>query len=223
MERKIKIAPSLLSANFAYLADDIRKCEEGGADIIHVDVMDGHFVPNLTVGPLIVRAIRPLTKLPITCHLMITDPDKYIPEFAEAGADYIAVHVEGAYHLHRTLKLIKSYGIKAGIALNPATPMDFAYDASEYCDYVLLMSVDPGFGGQKFIPTFIRRAEQLRNFLVKKRLKHIEIEVDGGVKIENVHEIARTGVDILVCGSGVFKGDLVQNMKELRKRAEEAI
>ncbi len=222
MKKHIKIAPSLLSANFAYLADDLKKCEEGGADILHVDVMDGHFVPNITIGPLIVKAIRSVSKLPIACHLMISNPDRYIEDFVEAGADMISVHVEGQIHLHRTLGLIRKMGVKAGTALNPATPLDFAYDAAEYSDFVLLMSVNPGFGGQEFIPTFLRRAEMLRNFLIKRSLKNVEIEVDGGVKFENVHDIVRAGANILVCGSGIFKGDLVANIKELRKRAEKA-
>lgn len=218
----IKIAPSLLSANFANLANDIAKCEEGGADIIHVDVMDGIFVPNLTIGPIIVEAIRPLTKIPIACHLMISDPGKYIPEFVKAGADYISIHVEGLIHLHRTLSIIKSYGIKAGLALNPATPLSFAFDSAEHCDYILLMSVDPGFGGQKFIPTFLKRAETLRNFLINNGLDHLPIEVDGGVNKDNVEDIVKAGASMLVSGSALFKGNLIENIKDLRKRAENA-
>lgn len=223
VEKKPVIAPSLLSANFAELAEDVRKCEEGGADMIHIDVMDGHFVPNLTIGPMIVEAIRPLTSLRISCHLMIADPYKFIPEFVKAGADQISVHVEGAHHLHRTLSLIKDNGVKAGIALNPATPMEYAYNAAEYCDYILLMSVNPGFGGQKFISSFLRRAELLKNFLAAKGMKHIEIEVDGGVKIDNVAEIVRAGANILVSGSGLFEGDLVENIKRMRENAYKAI
>ncbi len=218
----IKIAPSLLSANFARLADDIKKCEEGGADILHVDVMDGHFVPNITIGPLVVKAIKPLTKIPIACHLMISDPSRYIEEFVNAGADYISVHVEGLVHLHRTLSLIRSYGIKAGIALNPATPLNFAYDTADHCDFILLMSVDPGFGGQQFIPTFLRRSEKLRDFLLKNDLERVEIEVDGGVKLDNIEEIIKAGANMLVAGSGLFHGDLVENIRELRRRAENA-
>ncbi len=218
----IQIAPSLLSADFTNLAADIAKCDAGGADIIHVDVMDGIFVPNLTIGPIVVEAIRPLTKIPIACHLMISDPGKYIPEFVKAGADYISIHVEGLIHLHRTLSIIKSYGIKAGLALNPATPLNFAFDSAEHCDYILLMSVDPGFGGQKFIPTFLKRAETLRNFLINNGLEHIPIEVDGGVNKENVQDIVKAGASMLVSGSALFNGDLVANIKELRRRAESA-
>ncbi|MBM2815631.1 MAG: Ribulose-phosphate 3-epimerase [Ignavibacteria bacterium] len=217
---KVKIAPSLLAANFANLESDIRQCVEGGADILHLDIMDGHFVPNLTIGPPVVKAIRSLTTLPFSCHLMISDPYNYIREFAEAGANYISVHVEGHHHLHRTLALIRSFGIKPGIALNPGTPLDFAFEAAEYCDYILLMSVDPGFGGQKFIPTFLRRCEMLRIFLEKQGYDHIEIEVDGGVKHENIARIARTGASILVCGSAVFNGDIVENIKDLRHSVE---
>ncbi|MFH1050059.1 MAG: ribulose-phosphate 3-epimerase [bacterium] len=222
MKKQIKIAPSLLSADFAHLSDDIKKCEDGGADILHVDVMDGHFVPNITIGPLIVEAIRRVSKIPISCHLMISNPDRYIEDFVNAGANMVSVHVERQVHLHRTLGLIRKMGAKAGMALNPATPLDFAFDAAEYSDFILLMSVNPGFGGQEFIPTFLRRAELLRNYLIKRSMKEVEIEVDGGVKIENVRDIVRAGANILVCGSGIFKGDVVANIKELRKRAERA-
>lgn len=223
MHHKIKIAPSLLSANFANLESELIKCRQGGADILHVDVMDGHFVPNITIGPLVVNAIRPLTDIDIGCHLMISEPDKYIGDFVKAGANQISVHVEGALHLHRTLSLIHEAGIRAGIALNPATPLEFAFDAAEYCDFILLMSVNPGFGGQKFIPSFFRRSESLREFLIKNDLERVEIEVDGGVKFENVAEIVSAGANMLVCGSGLFNGDLVSNIKELRARAEKAI
>lgn len=223
MNKEIKIAPSLLSADFAHLGNEIEKCNKGGADILHIDVMDGHFVPNITIGPLVVKAIRPLTDVDISCHLMITDPDKYIEEFAEAGANMISVHVEGLIHLHRTISVIKNLGLKAGIALNPATPLDFAFDAAEYCDFILLMSVDPGFGGQKFISSFLRRAEMMKEFLIKHDMEDIDIEVDGGVKIENVGSIVKAGANMLVCGSGLFKGNLVENIKLLRKNAEDAL
>lgn len=220
-KHKIKIAPSLLSADFSKLGEEIKLCEQGCADIIHVDVMDGHFVPNITIGPMIVKAIRPLTKLPISCHLMITDPDKYIQQFKEAGADLISVHTEGAVHVHRTLYLIKDLGLKAGLALNPATPLDFAFEAAEYVDFILLMSVNPGFGGQKFIPSFLKRAEKLRNFIDGNGLGHVEIEVDGGVKIDNVADVVRAGANMIVCGSGLFKGNFLDNIASLRKNADQ--
>ncbi len=222
MLHPIKIAPSLLSADFAYLADEIKKCEEGGADLLHLDVMDGHFVPNITIGPIVIEAIRKITSLPLSCHLMISDPDRYIESFIKSGADYISFHVEGHIHTHRTLDLIHNLGAKAGVALNPATPLDFAKDAAEFCDYILLMSVNPGFGGQKFINSFLDRAEKLRKYLIKRSLKHVEIEVDGGVKINNVKEIVKAGANILVCGSGIFNGDIVQNINQLRENAQSA-
>jgi len=214
---KNKIAPSLLSANFANLELEIRRCEEGGADLLHFDVMDGHFVPNITVGPLLVEPIAKITKLPIDCHLMISEPDKFIESFARAGASMISVHVEAVPHLHRTLSFIKSFNIQAGIALNPITPLDYAFDAAEYCDFILLMSVNPGFGGQSFINSFHKRARTLRTFLDDNNLSNVEIEVDGGVKFDNVREIADSGANILVSGSGLFKGDLIQNIKAMRK------
>ncbi len=217
---KNKIAPSLLSANFANLELELRRCEEGGADLLHFDVMDGHFVPNITVGPLLVEPIARITKLPIDCHLMISEPDKFIESFARAGANMISVHVEAVPHLHRTLSFIKSFNIQAGIALNPITPLDYAFDAAEYCDFILLMSVNPGFGGQSFINSFHKRARTLRKFLDENNLSNVEIEVDGGVKLDNVREIADSGANILVSGSGLFKGDLVQNIKAMRKLLE---
>lgn len=222
MKHRIKIAPSLLSADFGRLADEVKQCEEGGADILHVDVMDGHFVPNITVGPLIVEAIRKYSNLEIDCHLMINNPDRYIQQFVESGANYISVHVEEQVHIHRVIELIHKFDIKAGVALNPGTPIDFAKSIAEFTDFILLMSVNPGFGGQQFIPSFVNRAESLRKFLIKKSLKHVEIEVDGGVKIENVAAIVRAGANMLVCGSGLFKGNLIDNIKSLRGAAEEA-
>jgi ribulose-phosphate 3-epimerase len=215
-QHPLLIAPSLLSANFARLGDDVERCARAGADILHVDVMDGHFVPNITIGPLIVEALRPLTTLPLDCHLMIEHPDKYIPAFAQAGADWISVHVEACSHLHRTLMLIREHGKRVGVVLNPVTPISFAFDAAEYCDFVLLMSVNPGFGGQKFIPSLLRRAEALRAFLDANGLEQVEIEVDGGITRENAADVVQAGVNILVSGSGAFKGDVAENITAIR-------
>jgi ribulose-phosphate 3-epimerase len=215
----IQIAPSLLSANFARLEEDVRKCEVGGAEILHVDVMDGHFVPNITIGPFVVAALRPVTRLVLDCHLMIAEPDKYIEAFARAGADWISIHVEATKHLHRTLSLVRECGKRVGAVLNPATPLQSIFDAAEYCDFILLMSVNPGFGGQEFIPSFLRRAAQLRNFLDANGLERVEIEVDGGVTATNAEEIARAGATILVSGSGVFRGNPVETIPALRAAA----
>lgn len=197
------IAPSLLSANFVRLEEDIRMLESGGADWLHLDVMDGHFVPNITIGPLVVAAIRKITKLTLDCHLMITEPDRYIPDFARAGADIISVHVEACPHLHRTIQLIKSVGKKAGVVLNPATPLSAIKEILPDVDLVLLMSVNPGFGGQEFIPTLYRRASTLRQWIDTQHLPTI-IEADGGVKLDNIADVYAAGVDAIVSGSGIF-------------------
>ncbi len=217
----IQIAPSLLSANFARLEDDVKRCEAGGAEILHVDVMDGHFVPNITIGPLVVEALRPVTKLVLDCHLMIAEPDRYITAFANAGADWISVHVEATKHLHRTLSLIREHGKRVGAVLNPVTPISSVFDAAEYCDFILLMSVNPGFGGQKFITSFLRRAAELRAFLDTNGLERVEIEVDGGVVADNAEAIVRAGANLLVSGSGVFRGNPSETIPALRKAAEQ--
>ncbi len=217
--KNIKIAPSLLSANFANLEADVRKCEAGMSDMLHIDVMDGHFVPNITIGPLVVDSLKKITKQPLDCHLMIEKPENYIEQFVSAGADMISVHAECQNHLHRTLSVIKSYGILSAVALNPITPIEYAFSAAEYCDFILLMSVNPGFGGQSFIPSFYKRCENLRNYLDKNGLSNVEIQVDGGVKFENAKSITDAGANILVCGSGVFSGDITANIKKLKKVA----
>jgi ribulose-phosphate 3-epimerase len=219
IRKPIKIAPSLLSANFADLGNEVKKLENADADIIHLDIMDGHFVPNITFGPPIVKAIRPYTKLPFDVHLMIEDADKYIPDFVNAGADMISVHVESSRHLHRSLALIKSFNKSAGIVLNPVTPLDFAYEAAEFCDFILLMSVNPGFGGQSFIPSFLRKCENLANFLENNGMGHVEIEVDGGVHSGNIKSVTDAGANMIVSGSGVFSGDIKENIKNMKEKA----
>jgi ribulose-phosphate 3-epimerase len=199
----VKIAPSILSANFAKLGEEIVAVEKGGADYIHVDVMDGHFVPNITIGPLIVDAIRPVTKLPLDVHLMIENPDQYIEAFAKAGADFITVHVEACRHLHRTVHLIKSFGVKAGVVLNPATPVDTIQHVIADIDMVLLMSVNPGFGGQKFIPEVLPKIRAVKQMADQKGL-NIEIEIDGGVNPETAKLCVEAGANVLVAGSAIY-------------------
>ncbi|CAI8795021.1 Ribulose-phosphate 3-epimerase [Brevibacillus sp. IT-7CA2] len=200
----VKIAPSILSADFARLGEEILDVEKGGADWIHVDVMDGHFVPNITIGPLIVEAIRPVTKLPLDVHLMIEEPDRYIPQFAKSGADWITVHQEACRHLHRTLHLIKEQGVKAGVVLNPATPIFTIEPVLADLDMVLLMTVNPGFGGQKFIHSVVPKVAQLRQMLNERGLGHVEIEIDGGVNAQTARLCEEAGATVLVAGSAVF-------------------
>lgn len=200
----VKIAPSILSADFARLGEEIQDVERGGADWIHVDVMDGHFVPNITIGPLIVDAIRPVTKLPLDVHLMIEEPDRYIPPFAKSGADWITVHQEACRHLHRTIHLIKEQGVKAGVVLNPATPLVTIESMLPDLDMVLLMTVNPGFGGQKFIPSVVAKIRELRRLLDERGLGHVEIEIDGGVNKETARQCIEAGATVLVAGNAVF-------------------
>jgi ribulose-phosphate 3-epimerase len=199
----VKIAPSILSADFSKLGEEIIAVEQGGADYIHIDVMDGHFVPNITIGPLIVEAIRPKTKLPLDVHLMIENPDQYIEAFANAGADYITVHVEACRHLHRTIQSIKSFGIKAGVVLNPATPVETIQHIISDIDMVLLMSVNPGFGGQKFIPEVLPKIRKVKE-LAEQKGAVIEIEIDGGVNPETAKDCIEAGATVLVAGSAVY-------------------
>ncbi|MFJ5713354.1 ribulose-phosphate 3-epimerase [Neobacillus sp. NPDC093127] len=199
----VKIAPSILSADFSKLGEEITAVEKAGADYIHIDVMDGHFVPNITIGPLIVEAIRPITKLPLDVHLMIENPDQYIEAFAKAGADYITVHVEACRHLHRTIQNIKSFGIKAGVVLNPATPVESIQHIIGDIDMVLLMSVNPGFGGQKFIPEVLPKIKTVKRMAEEKGLA-LEIEIDGGVNPETGKLCMEAGANVLVAGSAIY-------------------
>ena len=204
--RPVRIAPSILSADFARLADEVGMVEQGGADLLHVDVMDGHFVPNLTIGPLVVEALRKVTKLPLDCHLMITNPDCYIADFADAGADYLTVHVEACPHLHRTVQAIKERGVKAGVTLNPATSLTTIEEIVGDVDLVLIMSVNPGFGGQSFIPSALRKVARARHLIDQVKSRAL-LEVDGGIKPDNAADVVAAGADILVAGSAVFCGD----------------
>ncbi|HSB09803.1 MAG TPA: ribulose-phosphate 3-epimerase [Blastocatellia bacterium] len=219
----IEIAPSILSADFSRLGDEIKAAERGGAGLIHVDVMDGHFVPNITIGPLVVKAARRVTDLPLDCHLMITDPDLYIDDFARAGATMISVHVEAVFHLHRTLAAIRELGCRPGVVLNPATPLVSIEEALPYVDYVLIMSVNPGFGGQSFIGTSLDKISRLRS-MIDSRSLNVHIEVDGGIDSNNVGEVVRRGAEWIVAGSAVFgKGDPEEATRELRLKAFEPL
>jgi ribulose-phosphate 3-epimerase len=215
----IKIAPSILSADFARLGEEVQAVARAGADYIHVDVMDGHFVPNLTIGPLVVEAVRKVTDLPLDVHLMIEAPDRYIADFASAGADLITVHQEAVPHLHRTVQLIKSLGKRAGVSINPATPASTLDVILDELDLVLVMTVNPGFGGQGFIASGLAKIAALRREIDRRGLT-VELEVDGGVKISNIGRIAAAGADVFVAGSAVFgSADYAATIGELRRRA----
>ena len=218
----IELAPSILSADFARLGEQVNRAAEGGGTIIHVDVMDGHFVPNITLGPQLVRSLRKATKLPLDCHLMIENPDLYIPAFADAGADWISVHLEACRHLDRTLNLVKNHGCQAGVVINPATPVEMLSEVLDIVDYVLVMSVNPGFGAQPFIPNSLHKLSKLRSLREQRRLNY-RIEVDGGVALDTVAQIVRAGAEILVAGNAVFsQGDPKINAENLLKAALEA-
>ncbi len=218
----IELAPSILSADFARLADQIQAATEGGASVMHLDVMDGHFVPNLTIGPPVVASIRKHTNLPLDCHLMIEHPDEFIPAFVDAGANWISVHQEATRHLNRTLELIRSHGANVGVVINPATPVETLSEVLDLVDYVLVMSVNPGFGGQKFIPGSLHKIANLARIRQARGLDY-RIEVDGGVSLETVGDVVRAGAEILVAGNAVFgKGDPKKQAEQLLKAAVEA-
>jgi ribulose-phosphate 3-epimerase len=218
----IELAPSILSADFARLADQIQAATEGGASVMHLDVMDGHFVPNITIGPPVVASIRKHTNLPLDCHLMIEHPDEFIPAFVDAGANWISVHQEATRHLNRTLELIRSHGADVGVVINPATPVETLSEVLDLVDYVLVMSVNPGFGGQKFIPGSLHKIANLARIRQARGLDY-RIEVDGGVSLETVGDVVRAGAEILVAGNAVFgKGDPKKQAEQLLKAAVEA-
>ena len=212
-----KVAPSILSADFSNLRQEIEKVENAGADLVHIDVMDGHFVPNLTFGAPVVKSIRKVTKLPFDVHLMIENPDEYVQDFYEAGADIITVHVEACRHLHRTVNSIKALGIKAGVAVNPATPVCMIEPILGDVDMVLIMSVNPGFGGQSYIHSITEKIKQVRDLLDKKGLNGVDIEVDGGIDAITAKEVSSAGANILVAGSAVYKekspADIIKKIK----------
>lgn len=222
MTRPTLIAPSILSADFAHLADEVAAVERGGADLLHVDVMDGHFVPNLTVGPPIVESLKKVTKLPLDCHLMMTNANAFIDEFASAGADYLTVHVEACPHLHRTVQAIKERGVKAGVTLNPATSLHTIEEILPEVDLVLIMSVNPGFGGQKFITSCLQKIVTTRQMIDRAGSRAL-LEVDGGVKVDNAAQILAAGADVLVAGSAIFTSrDYAATIAALRAAGQPA-
>ncbi|GAB5466770.1 MAG: ribulose-phosphate 3-epimerase [Candidatus Kapaibacteriales bacterium] len=216
MPKDIKILPSMLSADFLKIGDEIKMCEVVGADMLHADIMDGHFVPNISYGPMIVEHFCKATKLPVDVHLMISDADKYVEDFAKAGAYSISVHAEACPHLHRSIQNVKSFGCQAGLVLNPVTPLEFAYEIINELDFVLLMSVNPGFGGQKFIKQFLNRCERLRRFADDNGRSDMNIQVDGGITASNIRQVVDAGADWIVSGSGLFKGNMKENMAQMR-------
>ncbi len=215
----VKLSPSILSADFSRLGEQVKEAEAAGVEWIHVDVMDNNFVPNLTIGPVIVQALRPVTTLPLDVHLMIERPESLIPAFAKAGADIITVHVETCPHLHSTVQQIKALGVKAGVTLNPATPLSALEEILPYIDLALIMSVNPGFGGQSYIPTSTAKIARLRKMLDERGLSHVELEVDGGVKAHNAAKIVAAGATALVAGSAIFNktASIAKNVAALRQ------
>src|SRR5215470_10135337 len=218
----VELAPSILSADFAHLADNVQAVAEGGATVVHVDVMDGHFVPNITIGPPVVLCLRRVTRLPLDVHLMIENPDQYIPAFVDAGADWISVHQEACVHLHRTLELISNHGARAGVVLNPATPVEMLEEVLDMVHHVLVMSVNPGFGGQKFIPSSLEKVRRLALMRTAQNVS-FRIEIDGGMAADTIADAVRAGVEVLVAGNAVFgSGNPRENTQRLLKLATEA-
>jgi ribulose-phosphate 3-epimerase len=221
----IQIAPSILSADFTRIADAVKMAEDAGADLIHLDVMDGHFVPNLTLGPQVVAALKDKTTLPLDVHLMVEDPGLFIPLFQEAGADWISIQIEASVHLHKDIQRIKDKGQRAGLALNPATPIHLMNEIIQELDFVLLMTVNPGWGGQEFIESCHKKITHLKNWLTGQKLE-IPIEVDGGIKMNNLEEVIQDGADIIVMGSGIYKEanplEVIKTVKALARKYEES-
>ncbi len=218
----IELAPSILSADFAHLADAVERATAGGASVVHVDVMDGHFVPNITIGPPVVKSLRKATKLPLDCHLMIENPNEYIPAFADAGADWVSVHYEACPHLHRSLELIMKHGMKAGVVLNPATRVDVITEVLPMVDHVLIMSVNPGFGGQEFIRFSLDKIRRLAEIRRELGLA-FKIEVDGGVAHDTIAQVVQAGAELLVAGNAVFgAGEPERDARALLELAREA-
>jgi ribulose-phosphate 3-epimerase len=219
----IEIAPSILSADFAHLAENAKAALQGGATLLHVDVMDGHFVPNITIGPCVVTCLRKAVDVPLDCHLMIENPDDYIPAFADSGANWVTVHQEAVVHLNRSLELIRSHGMRPGVAINPATPVQTLGEVLDIVDHVLVMSVNPGFGGQTFIANTLEKVRKLATMRAAKGVD-FRIEIDGGIDLETIGAAARAGVEIFVAGSHIFgKGDPASNVEGLLKAANEAM
>lgn len=216
------IAPSILSADFAHLAREITSAEEGGADLLHLDIMDGHFVPNITIGPPVVASIRKITKLPLDAHLMVEEPAKFVDDLARAGVNWISVHAEADVHLNRTIQFIRDHGVRAGVAINPATPISALEEIMADVDYILVMSVNPGFGGQQFIPSALQKIRKLRDWITSNNCR-ARIEIDGGVDIGNLLEVLGAGANMIVAGSAIFNSktspsEAVREMKEIASR-----
>ena len=216
----VKIAPSILSADFSKLLEDVKRVEDAGVEYLHIDIMDGHFVPNISFGPMVMGSLKGKTNLVFDVHLMIENPDDYIDDFIKAGADIITVHVEACIHLHRTIQLIKSKGVKVGVSLNPSTSLSTIEEVLEELDMVLIMSVNPGFGGQSFIESSLNKIKRLKEMIENKNLS-IDIEVDGGIKVSNVKKVVEAGANVIVAGSAVFSAeDINQRVRDFRKEIE---